>query len=50
MTTANVYTNAYHVFPPSFTIGADGLPLIAYQDPSYDNLIVAHCPNVFCTH
>jgi len=47
-TTATVYANGYYVPHSSFTIGADGLPLIAYLDPSYNNLIVAHCSNVFC--
>jgi hypothetical protein len=31
------------------TIGADGLPLIAYYDFSNQDLKAAHCSNVFCT-
>lgn len=33
----------------SITIGADGLPLISYQDESNDRLKVAHCSNINCT-
>jgi len=33
----------------SVTIGADGLPLIRYRDPSAPGVLkVAHCSNVFC--
>jgi hypothetical protein len=32
----------------SITIGADGLPLITYQDYVNKVLHAAHCPNVFC--
>jgi hypothetical protein len=37
---------------PSIVIGADGLPLIAYNpapDPSHGTLKVAHCSNLACT-
>ena len=33
----------------SITIGADGLPIIAYHDLTAHVLKVAHCANVFCT-
>ena len=32
----------------SVTVGADGLPLISYQDAIDDDLKVAHCSNRFC--
>lgn len=34
---------------PSVTIGADGLPLISYNDYSNRDLKVAHCHDVACT-
>jgi predicted regulator of Ras-like GTPase activity (Roadblock/LC7/MglB family) len=36
-------------FHTSITIGADGLPVIAYFDDTADALKVAHCANAFCT-
>jgi hypothetical protein len=32
----------------SITIGADGLPLVAYRDSTNGDLKVAHCTNTFC--
>jgi hypothetical protein len=32
----------------ALTIGADGFPLITYQDGTNGDLRVAHCSNVFC--
>ena len=32
----------------SVTIGADGLPVISYQDLTNGDLKVAHCSNRFC--
>ena len=32
----------------ALTMGADGLPLAAYYDPTGDALHVVHCSNVFC--
>jgi hypothetical protein len=35
-------------YNPSLTIGADGLPVIAYYDGTNGHLKVAKCSNVFC--
>ena len=32
----------------AITIGADGLPLLAYHDETHEDLMTAHCSNVFC--
>lgn len=36
-------------YPTSVTLGADGLPLIAYYDTTNTGLKVTHCANVFCS-
>ena len=36
-------------YSTSITIGADGLPIISYQDSGNGDLKVAHCNNVACT-
>ncbi|MBN2006598.1 MAG: hypothetical protein JXA21_24815 [Anaerolineae bacterium] len=46
--------NAFHFEPtldtpyPNVATGADGLPLIVYQDAANDDLKVMHCSNAFC--